>query len=406
MVDSKIKDSVTAKLQSLLPRFIEISDHIGVNPELGSEEYKSSQLLQDELEKHGFQVKSGLLGMETAFKAVYRGKSGGQTVAYLCEYDSLPGVGHGCGHNIIGTAGMGAGIVVSQLLKDLAGEVWVIGTPAEESRGPSGSSKIRMSAEGVFDEADVVMMVHPAPMPPQVASVATIFLAISKIEIRFKGKTAHGAADPHKGVNALNAAVLTYMAIHANRQQLRRDANAVVHGVITEGGLANNVIPDKAVMEFGVRSSDDSYIPTLIEMVENSAKGAAIATGCEVEVEVVHGLKSNIRNRRLEQLFIDVFSELDVVVEDPNVAVARTPSGSTDFSNVTHVVPAIHPIIGISDSMIPIHSREFAEASLTETAHKGLETGIKALAMAGLEILTQPELLKEIKKDYENTKKQ
>lgn len=403
MVDSDIKDSVTAVVIEHFPRFRELSDLIGVNPELGSEEYKSSKLLQDELEKHGFQVESGLLGMETAFKAVYRGKPGGPKIVYLCEYDALPGVGHGCGHNIIGTAGMGAGVVVSKLLD--AGEVWVIGTPAEESHGPSGMSKIRMSDEGVFDEADVVMMVHPAPFPPQVASVAVVFLAISMINIRFKGRTAHGAADPHKGINALNAAVLSYMAIHANRQQLRRDANAVVHGIITEGGLANNVIPDEAALEFGVRSSDDSYIPTLIEMMKNSAKGAAIATGCEVEVEVRPGLKSNIRNRRLEQLFIDVFTELDVVVEDPNIAVARTPSGSTDFSNVTHVVPAIHPIIGISDSMMPIHSREFAEASLTETAHKGLETGIRALAMAGLKILTQPQLLQEIKKDFENTKK-
>ena len=403
MQASNIKNLVNAELQPLLSRFIEISDHIGVNPELGNEEYESSKLLKSELEKHGFKVEYGFFGMKTAFKAIYKGKPGGPKIVYLCEYDALPGVGHGCGHNIIGTAGIGAGIIVSKLLD--SGEVWVVGTPNEEGRGLDRSPKVKMSADGVFDEADAVMMVHPAPIPPQFASVATKFLATSRINIRFKGQTAHGAADPHKGVNALNAAVLTYMAIHANRQQLRRDANAVIHGVITEGGLANNVIPDKAALEFGVRSSDDYYIDALIEMVKNSAKGAAIATGCEVEVEVLEGLKSNIRNRRLEQLFIEVFNELDVIVEDPNISTARTPSGSTDFSNVTHVAPAIHPIIGISNKMMNVHSKEFAEVSITETAHQGLEVGIKALAIAGLKIISQPKLLEEIRRDYENSRK-
>jgi amidohydrolase len=394
----ELKRSVQAEVDAIFPRLKELKDDIGANPELGSEEYRSSKLLVEELKAHGFKVEYPFFGMDTAFKAVVKGKGKGPVVAILCEYDALPGVGHGCGHNIIGTAGLGAGIAVAKVMKGLPGELWVIGTPAEEGHGPSGGAKVRMARGGVFDKVAVSFMVHPCTGPTQVSGN---FLAVRGVGIEFKGKTSHASGDPHEGVNALNAAVLTYMAVHANRQQLRRDANAVVHGIIKEGGLASNIIPDRTVLQFGVRSSDDKYLPTLVEMVQNSAKGAAIATGCEVTFTVSDGLKSNLRNSGLENLFGRLFQELGWEYEDPVKTAIRPPGGSTDFADVSHVVPGIHPMIGIHGQEIAMHSRDFAAASLTPEGDKGLEIGAKSMAMATVELLTRPELLGGVRKEFE-----
>lgn len=398
----KLKQSIKAEVDSLLPRLVEVSDWIGRHPELGSEEYESSKLLADELEKHGFKIERDLLGMETAFLATYRGRAPGPRVAFLAEYDALPGVGHGCGHNIIGTAAVGAGISLSRLLRDLPGEVLVFGTPAEEGHGPSASAKKRMVDEGLFNDVDVVMMIHPTSGR---SMVSTSSLAIGSVTIVFKGKTSHAAASPELGINALNAAMITYMAVHANRQQFRRDANAVIHGILTEGGLASNVIPDRAVLQYGVRSSDDSYVPELIKMVENCARGAAIATGCEVEIVSRPGLKSKVRNETLEKLFARVFQELGVDAEDLAVSLARPPQASTDFADVTHVVPGITAMIAITPKRVAGHSRELAEATLSEDGHRGLEIGTKMLAVAGIEVLTDPQLLQEIKRAQKKEEK-
>ena len=394
-----LKTLVQKESDKLLAELKQAKDLIGENPELGSEEEKSSKILVDLLKKHGFEVEYPFFGMHTAFKAVKKGKTKGPTVAIQAEYDALPGVGHGCGHNIIGTAGVGAGIAVGKLMDKLPGEVWVIGTPAEEGHGPYGGSKVKMSKEGVFKDVDVSYMIHPMTGKSMVSGN---FLAVSSIRLVFSGKTAHAAADAHNGQNALNAAMVTYMAIHANRQQLRRDANAVVHGIVTEGGLASNIIPDRAVLQFGVRSSDDTYIPELIEMVVNSAKGAAMATNCTVQHSISTGLKSNIQNQGLEKLFQRMFEELDHEYMDPVEVAILPPGGSTDFANVTHVVPGIHPMIGLTTKPMPMHSKQFANVTLTPEGDKGLEIGVKSLAMATVEILTKPALLKEIREEFES----
>jgi amidohydrolase len=395
---SKLKTLVQAEADKIFDELKKAKDLIGENPELGSEEKASSEILVELLRKHGFDVEYPFFGMHTAFKAVKKGKKSGPVVAILAEYDALPGVGHGCGHNIIGTSGVGAGIAVGKLMDQLPGEVWVIGTPAEEGHGPYGGSKVKMAEAGVFDGVDVSYMIHPMP---GVSMVSGNFLAVSSVKLVFSGKTAHAAADAHNGQNALNAAMVTYMAIHANRQQLRRDANAVVHGIVTEGGLASNIIPDRAVLQFGVRSSDDAYVPELIEMVVNSAKGAAIATGCTVEYSISTGLKSNIQNKGLEKLFQRVFEELDHEYMNPAEVAILPPGGSTDFADVTHVVPGIHPMIGIKTTPVPMHSKLFADVTLTPEGDDGLEVGIKSLAMATVEVMTKPELLKEIKDEFE-----
>ena len=404
MVDVKVlKDKVKGDVDAIMPRLIEMSDWIGKHPELGSEEVEASKLLAAELDNHGFKLEMGVLGMPTAFKAVIKGKGKGPKIAFLSEYDALPGIGHGCGHNMIGTSGLGAGIAVSKLMKGLPGEVWVVGTPAEEGHGPSSGAKKRMAEAGFFKGVDAVLMMHP--MGNSKATVATGFLAITGIRIEYAGRTAHAAADPQNGLNALNAAVLCFMAIHANRQQLKRGANPVVHGIITEGGLASNIIPDRAVLQFAVRSSDDSYIPTLVQMVENSAKGAAIATGCEVKVIVSSGLKSNVRNPPLEKLFVKAYKELGIEAEDPDFTAAQPPGGSTDFTDLSHFVPGMHTMLGFTKADITDHSRELCAATMTEEGHRGIEIGAKVLGLAGVEVLTDEKLRAEINEAFEKAKK-
>ncbi len=404
MVDVKVlKDKVKGDVDAIMPRLIEMSDWIGKHPELGSEEVEASKLLAAELDNHGFKVEMGVLGMPTAFKAVIKGKGKGPKIAFLSEYDALPGIGHGCGHNMIGTSGLGAGIAVSKLMKGLPGEVWVVGTPAEEGHGPSSGAKKRMAEAGFFKGVDAVLIMHP--MGNSKATVATGFLAITGIRIEYAGRTAHAAADPQNGLNALNAAVLCFMAIHANRQQLKRGANPVVHGIITEGGLASNIIPDRAVLQFAVRSSDDSYVPTLVQMVENSAKGAAIATGCEVKVIVSSGLKSNVRNLPLEKLFVKAYKELGIEAEDPDFTASQPPGGSTDFTDLSHFVPGMHTMLGFTKADVTGHSRELCAATMTEEGHRGIEIGAKVLALAGVEVLTDEKLRAEINEAFEKAKK-
>jgi len=399
MVDTEtLKKQVMEESEKIFPEFKKLKDQIGKNPELGSEEEASSKLLVEALKKHGFEVEYPFFAMHTAFKAVYKGKEPGPVIAILAEYDALPGVGHGCGHNIIGTSGVGAGVAVSKLMKDLPGEVWVIGTPAEEGRGPYGGSKVKMARNGVFDGVDVSYMIHPSTGLSQAQGN---FLAVTGTEITFKGKTAHAAADAHSGANALNAAMITYMSIHANRQQLRRDANPVIHGIIKEGGLASNIIPDRAVLQMGVRSSDDSYLPTMLEMVMNSAKGAALATGCEVEFKTGMGLKSNIPLRSLERLFTEIWDELGHQYMDPVDVAIQPPGGSTDFCDVSHVVPGIHPMIGITQEEMPMHSVQFADCTMTEKGDEGLKTAIKTMAIAAVRLINEPDLLAKIKAEFE-----
>jgi amidohydrolase len=399
MVDTAtLKKQVVEESEKIFPEFKQLKDEIGKNPELGSEEEKSSKLLVESLKKHGFDVEYPFFGMHTAFKAVYKGKEPGPVIAILAEYDALPGVGHGCGHNIIGTSGVGAGIAASKLMKELTGEIWVIGTPAEEGHGPYGGSKVKMAMEGVFEGVDVSYMIHPATGLSQAQGN---FLAVTGTEITFKGKTAHAAADAHSGANALNAAMITYMSIHANRQQLRRDVNPVIHGIIKEGGLASNIIPDRAVLQMGIRSSDDSYLPTMLEMVMNSAKGAALATGCEVSFKTGMGLKSNIPLRSLEKLFLEIWDELDHPYKDPVEVAIQPPGGSTDFCDVSHVVPGIHPMIGITQEEMPMHSVQFADCTMTEKGDEGLMVAIKTMAIAAIRLINEPDLLAKVKAEFE-----
>ncbi len=374
-----------------------ISRWLYENPELGSEEFEAAKLLTDELEKHGFGVERGLLGMPTAFCASYKGKGDLPRVAVLAEYDALPGVGHGCGHNLIAASAVGAGIAVSKVIGGLEGEIMVVGTPAEEGHGPSAGSKVIMAEKGFWDDVDAVIMLHPSVR----WSVGNTSLGIWTMKMEFEGQTSHAAASPHLGINALNAATLAFMATHMLRQEARRDANLVIHGIISEGGLASNVIPERAVCDFGVRSSDDVYLEQMVEKVARCAEGAALATGAKVKVTKRKLYSGKKINEPLVELLWNNYAAQGVDPVDWRESIGGMPMASTDFGDVSQRTPAAGSYIKIAKKGTPGHSREMADATVTTEGLEAMIVGTKALAMTIVDLLANPENVKRAREYFD-----
>lgn len=390
----RAKDAVDEQRE----RLREISRYLYENPELGSEEYKAVELLTNELEKQGFDVDKGILGMPTAFCAKYKGKGNGSRFAVLAEYDALPGVGHGCGHNLIAAAALGAGIATSKVIRELKGEVLVVGTPAEEGRGPSGGAKVIMAEKGFWNDVDAAIMLHPSSS----WGVGSRALGISLVKMEFEGQTSHAAASPHEGINALNAATLAFMATHMLRQEARRDANLVIHGIISEGGLASNIIPDRAVCDFGVRSSDDKYLDLMVDKVGRCAEGAALAMGAKVKVtkrKLYSGKKIN--EPLVETLWKNYHSQ-GVEVKPWQESINGMPMASTDFGDVSRRIPAASSYIAVTEPDTPGHSVQMAEATMTQKGQEAMMIGTKALAMTLVELLARPDILKQAKEYFDS----
>jgi len=395
---NELKGAVKRAVEEQRERLFEISRYLYENPELGSEEFKAYGLLTGELGRQGFEVDGNLYGMPTAFCATHRGKREGPRVAVLAEYDALPGVGHGCGHNLIAASALGAGIAASKVMGDLAGEVLVVGTPAEEGHGPSAGSKVIMAERDFWDDVDAAIMLHPSTN----WGVGNRALGIWTVKMEFKGQTSHAAASPQEGVNALNAATLAYVATHMLRQEARRDANLVIHGIISEGGLASNIIPDRAVCDFGVRSSDEGYLEEMVEKVAKCAEGAALAMGAEVEVTKRKLYSSKKLNLPLVEVLWRNYAEQGVPMKDWKESIQGMPMASTDFGDVSQRTPAAGSHIKIAEPGTPGHSRQLAEASMTEEGLEAMIVGAKALAMTLVELLAEPERLKEAREYFDS----
>jgi amidohydrolase len=399
MVDLvSLKNIVKAKVDEKRPVLEDIARYLYVNPELGSEEFKAFAKITKVLEDHGFDVEKGVYDMPTAFVASFKGKKAGPKVAVLCEYDALPGVGHGCGHDLIAASAVGAGIAASKAMAELDGEILVIGTPAEEGHGPSGGSKVIMADKGLFDDISGVVMLHPA----SAWGVGSQALGISKCNMVFKGQTSHAAASPHLGRNALNAATLAYTATHMLRQEARRDANLVIHGIITEGGIANNIIPDRAVLSFGVRSSDQEYLDEMVDKVARCGEGAAHAMGVEVEIEKGRFYSSKKLNHPMIKTLWQNYVDLGAPVDDWEESVNRMPMASTDYGDVSQVAPSAGSYIGIAPAETPGHSIQLADASMTKKGLDAMILGTKALGMTLVELLAKPEILVEAKEYFDS----
>ena len=369
-----MKNILLEKGQELHEKLCEISDYIYKNPELGNQEYKAAEVLTSFLKEHNFEIEKGLLGIETAFRAIYDSKKEGPTIGYLCEYDALPLIGHGCGHNMIGTMSAGAGVILSKILDQVGGRVIVYGTPAEETDG----AKVIFAEQGVFEELDAAMMLHPSDK----TCASGTSTAIYPLQFRYKGKNAHAASCPQDGINALNSVIQLFNGIDALRQHVTPDVR--MHGIITNGGVAANIVPDEAVAQFYFRAAKKETVMELVEKVKNIAQGAALMTGETLEMERFELPYDDLRtHENLSEVFNENLRILGIEDIEEN-----EDFGSSDIGNVSHIVPTIHPNIGISNCRVIGHSREMADATISELGHERLLIGTLALAYTGYDVLT------------------
>lgn len=382
-----MKETLHLKTQELKEEFKALSDYIYDNPELGFEEYKSSQAHVDLLRKHGFEVEYPYLGFDTAFRAVYDSKKEGPTIAYLSEYDALPGIGHGCGHNMLGTVDTGAGIILSKVIDQVGGRVIVLGTPAEETSGV----KVDMAEADTFDDIDVAICTHPSDKNYESGTS----MAMEALEFEFYGKTAHAAGAPWQGVNALDAVINLFNMVNAHRQQFKPQWR--VHGIIVDGGQAANIIPDYTRAQFYVRAMELDDVRYLEEFVKTAAQAAAQTAGCRVEYNYFEkGYNNMITNQRLSQVYNDNAQALGI-----EMVPLDEVDGSIDMGNVSQVVPAIHPYYDITNGVETAgHTVEFREATRSDFGYEAMYRTIEILARTGYDILTQPDLLKDIQKEF------
>ncbi|OLB97517.1 MAG: hypothetical protein AUH30_10130 [Candidatus Rokubacteria bacterium 13_1_40CM_68_15] len=384
------KARVVAAVEALADELEGLSLQIHANPELCFKEEKAHGWLTEFLEKRGLRVERGVGGLPTAFRATIPGSGAGPRIAILAEYDALPGIGHACGHNVIATAGTGAGAALAVALGTLpfAGEIQVIGTPAEEG----GAGKVRLMEAGVFRDVDAAMMIHGRGG----TRVWRPSLGIIKVKAEFFGTAAHASSWPWRGVNALNAVIQLFVALDAMRQHVRPDAR--LHGIIVKGGEQPNIIPEYTRADFYLRALDRDYCGELLRRFQAAAEGAATATGCRVAVTAeptVHEpLKPNATMARLFEANLERIG----FPEDPEDAEAGY--GSTDCGNVSQALPTIHPYIRISPDGVPGHSRAFAEWARSPMARAGMVAGAKALALTALDLLASPQALQEAKADF------
>ena len=384
-----MKNKLINELHNVEQELWDICCKLYENPELGDQEFESMKLLTNMLEAHGFEIETGIVNRPTAFKAEFNSGKPGPKIAYLAEYDALPGVGHGCGHNLIGTMSVGAGITLSKVIQEIGGSVVVLGTPAEETNG----AKVPMSAQGIFDDIDVAMILHPSDE----SFISGESLAMDAIQFAYKGKASHAAASPEKGINALDSVIQLFNGINALREHLPTDVR--IHGIISDGGVAANVVPDYAVAQFYIRAKERSYLNEVVGKVKNIANGAALMTGATLEIS---NYELSYDDMNTNQTLSDAFTENLKKTSELPIYPAKSSYGSIDMGNVSQVVPAIHPYIGLNKPGLVAHTEEFANQTITKDGFTALQSGALALAYTGLDVITDTKLMTSITTEFNN----
>lgn len=392
MVEVGLQRQVTAEIDETRADVLQMSQFVHAHPEIALEEVTSAAAVADTLERHGFTVERGVAGLPTAFKAT-KG-NGGPTIAFLAEYDALPELGHGCGHNLIAGSNVAAGIGLAAALDAVPGTVIVFGTPAEEAVG----GKVIMAAAGAFDGVDLVLSSHPAAERAMVALEpgSGSCLAVQEVQIAFHGKTAHAAADPENGINALNAVIHTFTGIDALRQHVTPDVR--IHGIITHGGVAPNVVPEFARARFYIRATTQSAVRGLVEKVRQIAAGAALITGARLEFTEPNAIMAEkvpvyALNARLKEHY-------ESLGQQTVAAPKGVGSYSTDLGNVSYVAPTVSVSFPITDGPIPWHSAQVVEAANSERGYASMFTAAKAIALVGLDALTDPAFVQAAKQEH------
>lgn len=368
-------------VEAVLPEALDLSHRVHANPEMAFEERNAARWSAELLERHGFEITAPIGGLETAFQARWRGDRPGPVVAFAGEYDALPEVGHGCGHNLMCSSSAGAAVAAARVLgRDFAGEIRFVGTPAEEA----GNGKVHLIRAGVFGDVDVCLQIHPSDS----SSAEIRCLALTEAGVTFHGTLAHASADPWLGRNALDAIVLLHTMIAQWRQHLKPGER--VHGIITHGGAAPNIVPELTSGRWYLRTPVDEDLDPLVERFEAMAQAAARATGCTVELHLdpTNRCRTMLNNPTLLEVWRRHLAEAGIADDpvDPN-------AGSTDMANVSHEVPTIHPYMAIAPRGTPGHSRELAARAGGEDGDRMLPAAIRVLAATALELIRDPSLV-------------
>jgi len=381
-----MKDEIKKDIEKYLEDAFKIAKYLYENPELGYQEIKACNTLCDAFERFGFVVKRGIYDIPTAFHASYDSGKNGPTLALCAEYDALPDIGHGCGHNLICSMSLLAAVALKPIISEFGGKIVVFGTPAEETSG----AKVIMAERGAFDEASIVMMAHPSPVSEESGSSLTLI----PLQFQYYGKSAHAAACPEQGINALDSVIQLYNGINAMRQHVPSDVQ--FHGYISNGGSAPNVVPDFAEARFYIRAKKKATAEEAVKRVRLIAEGAALMTGARLEIssfeETYYDL---VTNHVLSEAFVNNQKSLGDIVNPMNDGI-----GSLDLGNVSYKAPCVHGWIGFGDPSLIIHSREFADRTVTEQGRALLYRGACTMALTGYDVITDKSLLARIQEEF------
>jgi len=388
---SDLKKRAMAEITSHRQSLFDLACSLHDNPETALQEHKAAAWLTTKLKSCGFAVEAGIADMPTAFRATYG--QGPPTIAFLAEYDALPELGHACGHNLIATAAVAAAIGAKAVAESFNGAISVIGTPAEELTG----GKITMLKRGAFQGVDAALMLHPAAHD----SATIKALACLALDVEFFGKASHAAGHPELGINALEAIILSFNSLDALRQHIRGDAR--IHGIITDGGQAANIVPAHSSGHFLVRATDTAYVEELREKVLDCFRGAALATGARLEFrwdESGYYAPMN-NNKPLAQLYM---ANMTTLGQEVSYYHSGQSFGSTDAGNVSQATPTIHVSVAIAPPEVSEHTLEFARLAREEKGFDKVLSAATALAMTAIDLLTDPAQLADVKHEFAGNK--
>jgi amidohydrolase len=386
-----VKEKMNALIDSMEQALCDMGDDIFDHPEVGMQEVYASNLLENWLEDHGFQVERGLGNMPTAFRAVYQQGDGGPSIGFLTEYDALAGIGHACGHHLQGPCILAAANAVRQMVIDKPFKLVVYGTPAEENIG----GKIQMIDEGCFRDIDVALMMHGSPTTTcDIKSMAN-----HSIEVTFRGKSAHAAINPDKGRSALDALLLTFQGVEFLREHVKEDVR-MHYTVSNTYEIPSNVVPDKATGSFTLRSYNGITLKEVYERFEKVVRGAALMTDTLYTIDIKMHMAAKIPALKLN----DVIIACAEAVNAPKISPPRQQTGSTDLANVMELIPGSCIRVAFVPENSAAHSQEYLENGKRQTGHDAILYGAKILANVAFDLITVPGLMDEIKIDYENQK--
>lgn len=387
-----MKQTIMRAVDAARGELLTLSHNIHANPELGFKEFKAAAWQIELLKQYGFTVEAPYCGLETAFRATLRGRAAGPRVAILSEYDALAGLGHGCGHNLMASSAVGAGIGIASVMADIAGEVVVIGTPAEEG----GGGKIIMTEQGAFDDIGYAMMMHPSTTN----MIGRGGLAAVSVYAKYYGQATHSSG-PEKGINALTSLIGLFNNINALRGMWKLKEGPNVNGIITDGGTASNIVPDYAAAHFTARANTRRYLQKMVEDIRQAAQAAAMLTGAEVKMTTDLLYAERYPNLAMGEAFK---ANMESLGEKMNYPDPQESLGSSDIGNVSMVVPAIHEYLAIADKSVNSHSEAFKAAAASTRADEVVVLAAKGLAMTACDIFTAESLRQSIAAEFANVK--